>query len=103
MPAAPTSTVRTWPVFLDRPPEVVRVGIGRHGVHRLVEHWRLPDLWSLHLYRYNAELTVDHSPLPISPGDVSVVPPGMGKPLARNAAAFPRWASATKRVCARGQ
>lgn len=45
-------------------------------MHRSTEHWVLPDLWSLHLYQYDGDLTVDHTPLPITAGSVSVVPPG---------------------------
>ncbi len=38
--------------------------------------FRLPDLWQLHLYRYEAELTVDDEVFAIRPGRVSLVPPG---------------------------
>lgn len=38
--------------------------------------FRLPDLWQLHLYRYEGELTVDGVVHEIRPGRVSLVPPG---------------------------
>lgn len=69
-------SVPIWPVRLDQPPEVVNVGVGRHGVHCSTERWVLPNLWSLHLYQYDGDLTVDHAPLLITAGSVSVVPPG---------------------------
>lgn len=52
------------------------MGVGLHGTARLVDIFRLPDLWSLHLYTYSAELVVDGTPYAIRPGTVSVIPPG---------------------------
>ncbi|MCM1966274.1 AraC family transcriptional regulator [Streptomyces sp. G1] len=43
---------------------------------RVLDVFRLPDLWQLHLYRYRAELTVDGVTHRIRPGHVSLVPPG---------------------------
>lgn len=62
-------------IGLDEPPEVVNQGRGRHGVGRLEDHFRLPELWSLHLYGYHAELEVDRTTYRIAPGTVSLVPP----------------------------
>ena len=42
----------------------------------MVDDFRLPDLWSLHLYDYTALLEVDQVPYAITPGCVSLVPPG---------------------------
>lgn len=64
-------------VHLAAPPEVVSLGLGVHGVRRRVDVFRLPDLWQLHLYRYNADLVVDGVPYTIRPGCVSLVPPGV--------------------------
>lgn len=36
----------------------------------------LPDLWQLHLYGYDADLTVDGTEHAIRPGRISLVPPG---------------------------
>lgn len=61
---------------LTDPPVVVAQGRATHGVGRLVDDFRLPDLWSLHLYGYTAELEVDGVAYEITPGSVSLVPPG---------------------------
>jgi AraC-like DNA-binding protein len=63
------------PIALGTPPEVVRVGVGRHGVRGLVDRFSLPELWSLHLYSYSATLAVDGQELAIGPDDISLVPP----------------------------
>lgn len=62
-------------IDLEEPPEVVNQGRGMHGVRRLEDHFRLPELWSLHLYGYQAELEVDQRTFRIAPGTVSLVPP----------------------------
>jgi AraC-like DNA-binding protein len=62
-------------VPLEHPPELVNIGVGRHGMTRRTDTFRLPDLWSLHLYSYVAELAVDGTSHPIRPGSVSLVPP----------------------------
>src|SRR5579875_1356798 len=61
---------------LSQPPQIYGQGRGIHGVRRLVDDFRLPELWSLHLYSYYAELEVDGRTFPIAPGLVSLVPPG---------------------------
>ncbi|MBO0810876.1 MAG: helix-turn-helix transcriptional regulator [Microlunatus sp.] len=65
------------PVRLDlsAPPEVINIGRGTHGVHGLEDTFQLPELWSLHLYGYHAELEVDGCSHPVAPGIVSLVPP----------------------------
>lgn len=60
---------------LSLPPEVVNIGRGTHGVHSLEDVFQLPELWSLHVYGYSAELEVDGTTYPIADGDVSLVPP----------------------------
>lgn len=60
---------------LADPPVVVSQGRAKHGVSRLVDEFQLPDLWSLHLYDYAAELEVDGHGYAITPGSVSLVPP----------------------------
>ncbi|MFJ9902405.1 helix-turn-helix domain-containing protein [Streptomyces sp. NPDC101152] len=61
---------------LDAPPVLASVGVGVHGPAGHTDVFRLPDLWQLHLYRYEADLTVDGTPHPVRPGRVSLVPPG---------------------------
>ena len=60
---------------LAEPPVVVSQGRATHGVGRLVDEFQLPDLWSLHLYDYSAELEVDGIGYAITPGSVTLVPP----------------------------
>ncbi|MEV6508676.1 helix-turn-helix transcriptional regulator [Streptomyces sp. NPDC051642] len=63
-------------IGLDAPPRVASLGVGVHGTVSPRDVFRLPDLWQLHLYRYEAELTVDGVAHEIRPGHVSLVPPG---------------------------
>lgn len=53
------------------------VGFGRatHGRAALTDVFQLPELWSLHLYDYVAELEVDGMSYPVTPGCVTLVPP----------------------------
>lgn len=60
---------------LSEPPVVHAQGRATHGLRRRVDDFRLPELWSLHLYSYHAELEVDGQTFPIAPGLVSLVPP----------------------------
>ncbi|MET8468368.1 AraC family transcriptional regulator [Streptomyces sp. NPDC006422] len=62
-------------LHLDRPPQVVSAGVGVHGGQALQESFRLPDLWQLHLYGYEGELTVDGHRHPIRPGHLSLIRP----------------------------
>ncbi|MFI1963264.1 helix-turn-helix domain-containing protein [Streptomyces pathocidini] len=64
------------PVRLDEPPRVVNSGASVHGTAALRERFLLPDLWQLHLYGYEAELTVDGVVHALRPGCVSLIPPG---------------------------
>jgi AraC-like DNA-binding protein len=68
--------METIEVRLDAPPVVANVGVGVHGPAGHTDVFRLPDLWQLHLYRYEADLSVDSTPHVIHPGRVSLVPPG---------------------------
>ena len=63
-------------LHLQTPPEVANVGAGIHGVRRLREIFRLPDLWQLHLYNYSAELTLLGTTYSVAPGYVSLTPAG---------------------------
>ncbi|MGP4111535.1 helix-turn-helix domain-containing protein [Streptomyces sp. 4N509B] len=62
-------------VCLDEPPVVTMVGRAVHGTTGLTDLFRLPDLWQLHLYRYEADLTLNGAPHAIRPGRVSLIPP----------------------------
>ncbi|RKT09788.1 helix-turn-helix protein [Streptomyces sp. 1114.5] len=61
---------------LDAPPGVAAVGIGVHGCASRTDVFSLPNLWQLHLYGYEADLTVNGTAHAIRPGRVSLIPPG---------------------------
>ncbi|MGW7679561.1 helix-turn-helix domain-containing protein [Kribbella sp. NPDC054772] len=63
-------------LHLQTPPEVVNAGAGIHGVRKLRDLFRLPDLWQLHLYNYSAELTLFGTTYSVAPGYVSLTPAG---------------------------
>ena len=54
-------------------PQVAHMGVGRHG-SRAVERYQL-DMWSLHLYPYEAEMLIDGVVFPIRPGFAGIVQP----------------------------
>lgn len=66
-----------FPLPLSRAPILVQSGLGKHGRFGAptVEHWRLPDLWCLHFYRYQAQLTIGAEAFSIVPGGASLAPP----------------------------
>src|SRR5581483_11250558 len=61
---------------LAEPPQLAAVGIGVHGPAGHVDVFELPTLWQLHLYAYEADLSVDGTAHAIRPGRVSLIPPG---------------------------
>jgi AraC-like DNA-binding protein len=63
-----------WHAALSLPPRIEALAIGHHGKEP-VEDYRLPDLWCLHLYRYEGVLRVKDISLPLRPGTISFVPP----------------------------
>lgn len=67
---------KTWPICLHDPPEIVQIGVGAHGGPR-VERYQLPDLWCLHLYRYEATVRIGEQVFPIRTGYASVIPADM--------------------------
>lgn len=62
---------------LKNVPELVSAGIGVHGRKRSVERYQLAELWSLHLYRYHAEVLIDGRRFEIAPGNASVTAPNV--------------------------
>ncbi|SDK82850.1 Helix-turn-helix domain-containing protein [Glycomyces sambucus] len=62
-------------LHLDAPPRTVQAGIGLHGRTVAEDVFRLPDLWQLHLYDYEADLDVGGTAHAIRPGRVSLIPP----------------------------
>ncbi|MCX5130472.1 hypothetical protein [Streptomyces sp. NBC_00347] len=69
-------TMHTARAHLDEPPDLAAIGIGVHGPAGHVDVFSLPHLWQLHLYGYEADLTVNGTEHAIRPGWVSLVPPG---------------------------
>lgn len=65
-----------WQVPLDFPPQVVAIGRNAHGFVP-VDRYRLDDLWSLHLYGYDARLLLDGREVAVHPGTLGVTPPGV--------------------------
>lgn len=63
-------------IDLSEPPRVVAQGRNLHGRDRATEEFELPELWSLHLYDYAADLEVDGTTFSITPGSLSLVRPG---------------------------
>lgn len=65
-----------WDVPLDAPPDLVMIDRNVHG-YQAVDRFRLRDLWSLHLYGYDATLLLDGVELAIRPGTIALTPPGV--------------------------
>lgn len=68
--------MRETEIHLGAPPVVAGAGVGVHGIVNRADVFRLPDLWQLHLYRYEADLDIGGTAFAIRPGCVSLVPPG---------------------------
>ena len=60
---------------LKNPPDLVQAGRAVHGRQRAVEQYQLPELWSLHLYRYDGSISIDGREFAIAPGWAGVTPP----------------------------
>ncbi len=60
--------------LLDRPPELVTMARALHGVSIRRETFLLPDMWMLHFYEYEGELTIGDHAFHILPGSVSLAP-----------------------------
>ncbi len=67
----------TYRLPLGQPPQIAMTAVATHGAQR-VETYRLPGLWCVHLYDYEAELVLDDTPLAIRPGYASLIAPGVG-------------------------
>lgn len=65
-----------WELPLEHPPEIVAMGRNAHGFVPF-DRYRLPDLWSLHIYGYEADLRLGDLTFPIRPGFAGLTPPDM--------------------------
>lgn len=77
------ASIRRVEIDLDRPPDVVMIGVGRHGIARSRDVYSLADLWALHVYEYEATLLVSgpagagfEAEIALRPGVVTLIPPG---------------------------
>ena len=62
-----------FPISLHERPSMVQAGFATHG-HKKIEHYRI-YCWTLHLYLYNGNLTVDGADFAIHHGHVGICPP----------------------------
>ncbi len=69
-------TMPSWAVPLTEPPSIALMAVGVHGPG-LTQRFRSERHWWLHLYRYTATLRVGGCALPLRPGCVSLIPPGV--------------------------
>ena len=75
-----TEVVETEPwetrLRIGEPPVIANAGVGVHGINTARDAFRLPDLWQLHLYSYQAAFAANGLWYDLRPGMVSLVPPG---------------------------
>ncbi|MEO6875955.1 MAG: AraC family transcriptional regulator [Opitutaceae bacterium] len=64
-----------WQMPLKNPPQLVQAGRALHGRKLAVEAYQLPELWCLHLYRYDGSVSIDGREFTIAPGWGGVTPP----------------------------
>ncbi|MBV9848583.1 MAG: helix-turn-helix transcriptional regulator [Armatimonadetes bacterium] len=71
-----TDAIPQWRVPLSARPAVALMAVGVHGPN-LTERFGSTRHWWLHLYRYTARMRLAGAELPIRPGCVSLIPPGV--------------------------
>ena len=64
-----------WQMPLKNPPQLVQAGRAVHGRKQAVEEYQLPELWCLHLYRYDGNVVIDGREFAIAPGWAGITPP----------------------------
>lgn len=69
--------MRTVTLHLDEPPEVVNAGVGIGGLNVSQERFLLPDLWQIHMHKYDGAIELGGTVHPIKPGYVSLIPAGV--------------------------
>lgn len=68
--------VPVWQIPLDQPPQIVAIGRHAHGFVPN-DRYRLEELWSLHLYGYEAQQRLDGEEVVVRPGTLGITPPGV--------------------------
>ncbi|MDA1359565.1 AraC family transcriptional regulator [Glycomyces luteolus] len=64
-------------LYLDEPPDVVNAGVGIGGLNVSEESFLLPDLWQIHMHKYEGAIELGGTLHPIKPGYVSLIPAGV--------------------------
>jgi len=64
-----------WQMPLKNPPQLVQAGRAVHGRKHAVEEFQLPELWSLHFYRYEGSVAIDGREFAIAPRHAGITPP----------------------------
>jgi AraC-like DNA-binding protein len=64
-----------WQMPLKNPPQLVQAGRAVHGRKQAVEEFQLPELWCLHMYRYEGRVTIEGREFLIAPGWAGITPP----------------------------
>lgn len=62
---------------LKNPPQLVQAGRAVHGRKSAVEEYHLPELWSLHFYRYEGSVTIAGRVFAIAPAQAGITPPNV--------------------------
>jgi len=66
-----------WQMPLKNLPQLVQAGRAVHGRKSAVEEYHLPELWSLHFYRYDGSVSIDGREFAIAAGRAGVTPPNV--------------------------
>jgi AraC-like DNA-binding protein len=77
MSQSSSDTFQSFPIPLDEPPQIIQAAWGTHGQDKgpSIERYRLPDLWCLHFYGYEAQLKINLREWELAEGCVTLVPP----------------------------
>jgi AraC-like DNA-binding protein len=66
-----------WRIPLDERPRIAHCALACHNTANtnLTDRYFLPDLWTLHLYRYHAQINIPRFSQAIHPGSLTIFPP----------------------------
>jgi AraC family transcriptional regulator len=70
------AVVPVWTLPIGGAPRIHNIGVGVHDPSE-PGRYRLDDLWCLHFYGWRGAITLAGVTLPIEPGCVGVIPPGL--------------------------
>ncbi|HEY2406041.1 MAG TPA: AraC family transcriptional regulator [Polyangiaceae bacterium] len=66
----------TWSIQLSDAPEILWKGRSVHGLERSIDRYMF-WAWAIHFYKYDGDLFLDGQHVPIRPGSVGIIPPGV--------------------------